>query len=149
MGYENCGSNPNSKANLWRGHLLPGKLIADEKARELAREILSETTVYDDKKMTLREAILREQIKKAMTGDLRSCQFLIDLAIEEEKKGEAALQGVTGLVDPLIELKNLMQESKLDRRRIKANSQGKSLVTVEKNSQKSGQNMSQKICTTQ
>ena len=39
--------------------------------------------------VTMREALLREQVEKALQGDLRSCQFLIELAGRNEQEKTA------------------------------------------------------------
>ena len=93
MGYENCGSNPNSRANLLKGSQLPKLASTDPKSKEVAALILNEEVEYNGAMVTMREALLREQVEKALQGDLRSCQFLIELAgrNEQEKNWHRAI----------------------------------------------------------
>jgi hypothetical protein len=118
MGYENCGKNPNSKANLMKGNL-PKLMLSDGPSQKMANSILEEEVEYEGVTMTVREAILREQKRKALDeGDLRSCQFLIELAGHNEQN-ETAIK--TATMNPLEQLQGLMRGSKIDDRRKKAN----------------------------
>ncbi len=89
MGYENCGSNPNSRANLLKGSNLSKLASTDPKSKEVAVLLLDEEVEYNGAMITKREAILREQVEKALDGDLRSCQFLIELAGLKEQEATA------------------------------------------------------------
>lgn len=89
MGYENCGSNPNSRANLLKGSQLPKLVSTDPKSKEVAALILNEEVEYNGAMVTMREVMLREQLKRAIEGDLRSCQFLIELAGRNEQEKTA------------------------------------------------------------
>ena len=89
MGYENCGSNPNSRANLRKGSNLPKLATTDTQSQELTSVILNEEVEYNGAMVTMREALLREQVEKALQGDLRSCQFLIELAGRNEQEKTA------------------------------------------------------------
>ena len=118
MGYENCGKNPNSKANLMKGNL-PKLMLADGPSQRLANKILEEEVEWEGEMMTVREAIIREQVRKALEeGDLRSCQFLIELAGRNEQD-ETSIK--TAVVNPLEQLQGMMKASKVDDRRKKAN----------------------------
>jgi hypothetical protein len=118
MGYENCGKNPNSKANLMKGNL-PKLMLSDGPSQRLANKILEEEVEWEGEMMTVREAIIREQVRKALEeGDLRSCQFLIELAGRNEQ-AETSIK--TAVVNPLEQLQGVMKASKVDDRRKKAN----------------------------
>ena len=118
MGYENCGKNPNSKANLMKGNL-PKLMLSDGPSQRLANKILEEEVEWEGEMMTVREAIIREQVRKALEeGDLRSCQFLIELAGRNEQ-AETSIK--TAVVNPLEQLQGLMKGRKIDDRRKKAN----------------------------
>jgi len=118
MGYENCGKNPNSKANLMKGNL-PKLMLSDGPSQRLANKILEEEVEWEGEMMTVREAIIREQVRKALEeGDLRSCQFLIELAGRNE---QAEMSIKTAVVNPLEQLQGMMKASKVDDRRKKAN----------------------------
>ena len=117
MGYENCGKNPNSKANLMKGNL-PKLMLADGPSQRMANSILDEEVDHDGEKMPAREAILRIQLEQALGGDLRACQFLIELAGRNEQN-ETAIK--TAVTNPLDQLKGLMQVRKIDDRRKKTN----------------------------
>ena len=118
MGYENCGKNPNSKANLMKGNL-PKLMLSDGPSQRLANKILEEEVEWEGEMMTVREAIIREQVRKALEeGDLRSCQFLIELAGRNEQ-AETSIK--TAVVNPLEQLQGMMEVSKVDDRRKKAN----------------------------
>jgi hypothetical protein len=118
MGYENCGKNPNSKANLMKGNL-PKLMLSDGPSQRLANKILEEEVEWEGEMMTVREAIIREQVRKALEeGDLRSCQFLIELAGRNEQ-AETSIK--TAVVNPLEQLQGMMKASKVDDRRKKAN----------------------------
>ena len=118
MGYENCGKNPNSKANLMKGNL-PKLMLSDGPSQRLANKILEEEVEWEGEMMTVREAIIREQVRKALEeGDLRSCQFLIELAGRNEQ-AETSIK--TAVVNPLEQLQGLMKGRKIDDRRKKTN----------------------------
>jgi hypothetical protein len=117
MGYENCGSNPNSRANLLKGSNLPKLATTDPMSQELAELILNEEVEYNGAVVTRREALLREQVEKALQGDLRSCQFLIELAGRNER-GATAIK--TATLDPLEDLYAKMLPDSFDDRRKKA-----------------------------
>ena len=118
MGYDNCGKNPNSKANLMKGNL-PKLMLSDGPSQRLANKILEEEVEWEGEMMTVREAIIREQVRKALEeGDLRSCQFLIELAGRNEQS-ESAIK--TATMNPLEQLQGMMKVSKVDDRRKKAN----------------------------
>jgi hypothetical protein len=118
MGYENCGKNPNSKANLMKGNL-PKLMLSDGPSQRLANKILEEEVEWEGEMMTVREAIIREQVRKALEeGDLRSCQFLIELAGRNEQ-AETSIK--TAVVNPLEQLQGMMKASKVEDRRKKAN----------------------------
>jgi len=118
MGYEKCGQHPNSKANLLKGMAVPKMMYTDGPSQKLANSILDEEVEHDGKKMTLREAILREQAYKALhEGDLRACQFLIELAGRNEQNTTAIK---TATLNPLEQLQAMMMQSNVDDRRKKA-----------------------------
>ena len=117
MGYENCGKHPNSKANLIKGMMPPKLMYTDGPSQRLANSILDEDTEWEGKTMTVREAILREQLKRALDGDLRACQFLIELAGRNEASNATIKTAVT---NPLEQLQAMMQHSRIDDRRKKA-----------------------------
>lgn len=118
MGEDRRGSNPNSRANLLKGQPAPKLMYADGPSQRLANSILDEETEYEGKKMSVREAILRNQVYKALEeGDLRSCQFLIELAGRNEANNATIKTAVT---NPLEQLQAMMMKSKIDDRRKKA-----------------------------
>ena len=116
MAYKKKGYNPNSLANLNRGSNLPKLATTDPMSQELAELILNEEVEYNGAVVTRREALLREQVEKALQGDLRSCQFLIELAGRNEK-GATAIK--TATLDPLEELYAKMLPRVVDDRRCK------------------------------
>lgn len=116
MGYENCGSNPNSKAALNKGMNVSKLMYVDTKTRELANIILDKEVEYNGEKMVAREAILRQQLDHALCGDLRACQFLIELA---ERKEQTDTNAKTATMNPLEQLQAMMQKRKIDDRRRK------------------------------
>lgn len=117
MGYENCGSNPNSKAALNKGMNVSKLMYCDTRSQELVNAMLDEMVDYNGVTMTVREAILRSQVKKALEdGDLRSCQFLVELA---GRNGQNAPSIKTGTVSPLEQLQAMMRKSSIDDRRRK------------------------------
>ena len=111
------GEHPNSKANLLKGMAPPKLMYTDGPSQKLANSILDEDTEYNGEMMTVREAILREQVKRALDGDLRACQFLIELAGRNEASNGTIKTAVT---NPLEQLQAMMQQSKIDDRRKKA-----------------------------
>ena len=111
------GQNPNSKANLLLGSNLPKLMLSDGPSQKLANSILDEPADYDGEKMTAREAILRRQLDAALCGDLRACQFLIELAGRNEQN---AAEVKTATMNPLDQLHSLMMKRKVDDRRKKA-----------------------------
>lgn len=112
------GDNPNSRANLNKGSNLAKLMYTDALSQKLATKILKERIEYNGKRMTVREAILRIQVEKALEeGDLRSCQFLIELAGRSEKD---ALVLQTAATNPLEQLQQQMLQRKIDDRRKKA-----------------------------
>lgn len=117
MGYENCGQHPNSKANLIKGMVPPKLMYTDTTSQRLVNAILDEDTEYDGTVMTVREAIIREQVKRALDGELRACQFLIELAGRNEASNATIKTAVT---NPLEQLLSMMQKSRIDDRRKKA-----------------------------
>ena len=119
MGYENCGRNPNSRANLLKGSNLSKLASTDPESKEVAVLLLNEEVEYNGAMITKREAILREQLESALEGDLRSCQFLIELAGFKE---QAATADKPKELTPLEELYAKMMptgSNKPDRRRLK------------------------------
>jgi len=115
---DNRGQHPNSKANLLKGMPVPKMMYADGPSQRLANSILDEETDYEGTVMTVREAILRTQVYKALNeGDLRACQFLIELAGRNEQNDSAIKKAV---VSPLDQLSQMMQKRKIDDRRKKA-----------------------------
>jgi hypothetical protein len=118
MGYEKCGEHPNSKANLMLGSNLPKLMASDEPSQRLANSILDEEIEHDCAMMQVREAILRVQRERALDGDLRACQFLIELAGRNEANNPAIK---TAVMNPLEQLQAKMQNSCIDDRRKKAN----------------------------
>lgn len=116
MGYENCGSNPNSRANLLKGSQLPKLASTDPKSKEVAALILDEEVEYNGAMVTMREALLREQVEKALQGDLRSCQFLIELA-GRNLQGGTSTDVKTATLDPLEALYAKMLPRQVDDRR--------------------------------
>jgi hypothetical protein len=118
MAYEKKGYNPASKANLQKGMVPPKNMVTDSQSQQLANKILDEEVEYEGEMMTTREAILRNQVRKALDeGDLRSCQFLIELAGRNEQSNA---QLKTAVTNPLEQLQAMMQQSKIDDRRKKA-----------------------------
>ena len=116
------GDNPNSRANLLKGMALPKLMYTDAPSQRLANSILDDDVETEDgEKMTAREAILRQQLQQALNGDLRSCQFLIELAGRNEQNTSAIK---TATVNPLEQLQEMMLRSKPDDRRKKANRKG-------------------------
>lgn len=89
MAYQKKGYNPNSLANLRKGSNLPKLATTDPKSQELTNILLNEEVEYNGAMVTMREALLREQVEKALQGDLRSCQFLIELAGRNEQEKTA------------------------------------------------------------
>ena len=118
MGYEKCGEHPNSKANLMLGSNLPKLMASDEPSQRLANSILDEEIEHDGAMMQVREAILRVQRERALDGDLRACQFLIELAGRNEANNPAIK---TAVMNPLEQLQAKMQNSCIDDRRKKTN----------------------------
>ena len=119
MGYENCGQHPNSKAALNKGMNVQKLMRIDTKTQELANSLLNEIVEYNGANITRREALLREQIEKAQEGDLRSCQFLFELAGLNEQEATADKPKE---LTPLEELYAKMiptGSNKADRRRLK------------------------------
>lgn len=116
MAYKKKGYNPNSLANLKRGSNLPKLATADPKSQEFANIILNEEVEYNGAVVTRREALLREQVEKALEGDLRSCQFLIELAGYSEQLETSAN---TAIHSPLEELQAMMFQGRPDARRLK------------------------------
>lgn len=113
------GDNPNSRANLQKGSNLAKLMYSDSVSQKFAKRILKEKVEYEGKMMTTREAILRQQVYKALEeGDLRSCQFLIELAGRNEQNVEAVK---TATANPLEILQSMMQTRQIDDRRTKAN----------------------------
>ena len=86
MAYKKKGYNANSLANLSKGSNLPKLATKDSKSQKLAELILNEEVEYKGAMISRREALLREQLEKALEGDLRSCQFLIELAGYSEQE---------------------------------------------------------------
>lgn len=89
MAYKKKGYNSNSLANLRKGSNLPKLATTDTQSQELTSIILNEIVEYNGAMVTRREAILREQVEKALEGDLRSAQFLIELAGLNEQEATA------------------------------------------------------------
>ena len=118
MADNNRGKNPNSKANLMKGSNLPKLMLSDGPSQRVANNILNEEVEYNGEKMTAREAILRNQLDQALDGDLRACQFLIELAGRNEQ-AETTIK--TATMNPLEQLQGMMRQSKVDDRRKKAN----------------------------
>lgn len=118
MAYKKKGYNPASKANLLKGMAPPKNMVTDSQSQQLANKILDEEVEYEGEMMTTREAILRNQVRKALDeGDLRSCQFLIELAGRNEQNNA---QIKTAVTNPLEQLQAMMQQSHIDDRRKKA-----------------------------
>ena len=117
MGYENCGQHPNSKANLLKGMGIPKLMLSDGPSQKMANMILDEEVEYNGVAMPAREAILRNQLENALGGDLRACQFLIELAGRNEANTSAVK---TATMNPLEQLQQMMQKSHIDDRRKKA-----------------------------
>jgi len=117
MAYEKKGYNPASKANLQKGMVPPKNMVTDSQSQQLANKILDEEVEYEGEMMTTREAILRNQVRKALDeGDLRSCQFLIELAGRNEQNAQIK----TAVTTRLEKLQAMMQQSHVDDRRKKA-----------------------------
>ena len=116
MAYQKKGYNPNSLANLRKGSNLPKLATTDPKSQELTNILLDEEVEYNGAMVTMREAILREQVEKALDGDLRSCQFLIELAGRNE---DSAKNIETATPDPLDALRAKMLPDSFDDRRRK------------------------------
>ena len=116
MAYEKKGYNPKSLANLTKGSQLQKLMHTDTRSRELAGNILDEVVDYNGVMMTNREAILRQQLAQAIRGDLRSCQFLIELAGRNE---DTAKNIETATPDPLEALYAKMLSRTADDRRRK------------------------------
>lgn len=118
MAYEKKGYNPASLKNLSKGMQPPKLMYTDGKSQQLANRILDEMTDYEGQQMTIREAIIRNQVYKALEeGDLRSCQFLIELAGRNEANDDSVK---TAVMNPLEQLQAMMRKSKIDDRRKKA-----------------------------
>jgi hypothetical protein len=118
MADNNRGKNPNSKANLMKGSNLPKLMLSDGPSQRLANNILNEEVEYNGERMTAREAILRNQLDQALDGDLRACQFLIELAGRNEQ-AETTIK--TATMNPLEQLQGMMRQSKVDDQRKKTN----------------------------
>ena len=116
MGYENCGKHPNSKAALNKGMNVQKLMRIDTKTQELANSLLNEIVEYNGAKITRREALLREQLERAQAGELRACQFLIELAGHSEQEATA---GKPEELSPLEELYAKMRHQEIDDRRRK------------------------------
>ena len=116
MAYKKKGYNSNSLANLSKGSNLPKLATKDSKSQEIAELILNEEVEYNGAMISRREALLREQLEKALEGDLRSCQFLIELAGRNEP-GETAIK--TATLEPLEALYAKMLPRVVDDRRRK------------------------------
>lgn len=114
MGYNKIGFNPISLANLAKGSNMTKLMLADGRSQELANTILDEDVEYNGEMMSAREAILREQLTHAINGDLRSCQFLIELAGRNEQNA-TTIKNET--ISPLEQLQAMMLPSKPDDRR--------------------------------
>ena len=117
MAENNRGKNPNSKANLMKGNL-PKLMLSDGPSQRLANSILDEEVEHNGESMPAREAILRIQLAEALNGDLRACQFLIELAGRNEQN-ENAMK--TATANPLEQLQGMMLARKIDDRRKKTN----------------------------
>jgi hypothetical protein len=117
MANNNRGQNPNSKANLMLGSNLPKLMLSDGPSQRLANSMLDEKIDVEGEKMTAREAILRQQLDHALCGDLRACQFLIELAGRNEQQ---AAEVKTATMNPLEQLQSMMMKRKVDDRRKKA-----------------------------
>jgi len=96
---------------------LPKLMYTDSPSQRLANSILDEVVEWEGEKVTAREAILRQQLTQALGGDLRSCQFLIELAGRNEKDSAAVK---TATMNPLEQLQAMMRQSEIDDRRKKA-----------------------------
>ena len=117
MAYTKKGYNFNSLANLSKGMQPPKLMYSDTRSQELVNAMLDEMVDYNGVTMTVREAILRSQVKKALEdGDLRSCQFLVELA---GRNGQNTPSIKTDTVSPLEHLRAMMRESSIDGRRRK------------------------------
>lgn len=116
MAYQKKGYNPNSLANLRKGSNLPKLATTDPKSQELTNIILDEEVEYNGAMVTMREALLREQVEKALQGDLRSCQFLIELA-GRNLQGATSTDIKAATLDPLEALYAKMLPRQVDDRR--------------------------------
>ena len=117
MAYTKKGYNLNSLANLSKGMQPPKLMYSDTRSQELVNAMLDEMVDYNGVTVTVREAILRSQVKKALEeGDLRSCQFLVELAGCNEQNAPSIK---TGTVSPLEQLQAMMRKSSIDDRRRK------------------------------
>ena len=114
MAYDKKGYNPISLANLSKGCNMTKLTFADGTSQRFANIILDEDVEYNGEMMTNREAILRQQLAQAINGDLRACQFLIELA---GCNVVTATNTVT--MTPLEQLQAMMQQSRPDDRRKK------------------------------
>jgi hypothetical protein len=101
-----------------KGSNLPKLMLSDGPSQRLANNILNEEVEYNGERMTAREAILRNQLDQALDGDLRACQFLIELAGRNEQ-AETTIK--TATMNPLEQLQGMMRQSKVDDRRKKTN----------------------------
>ena len=118
MGYENCGSNPNSKAALNKGMNLSSKMSVDSDTQRRVNEFLNRPVEYEGEMMTYRDAIIWVQINKAYKEkDLRSAQWLFDIASKNEQN---VTNIKTATLDPLEALKAKMLPRTVDDRRKKA-----------------------------
>lgn len=115
MAYDKKGYNPNSLANLSKGCNMTKLMYADSTSQRLANIILDEDVDYNGEIMPAREAILRQQLTQALNGDLRSCQFLIELAGRNEQDATT----IKTAVSPLEQLQAMMQPGMIDDRRRK------------------------------
>jgi hypothetical protein len=110
MGDYNRGQHPNSRANLCKGSNTPELKHIDTETVRLANSVLDEETEYQGVKMTNREAILRVQAAAALEGNLRACQFIIDLDARGEQCQAAAIDETA---TPLERLQNMMQPPRM------------------------------------
>lgn len=120
MGYENCGSNPNSKAALNKGMNVSSKMSADSETQRCVNEFLNQPVEHRGETMTYREAIIWVQIEKALKEkDLRSAQWLFDIASRSEQTTTGANIN-TATLSPLEALQAKMLSRTVDDRRKKA-----------------------------
>ena len=118
MAYQKKGYNEKSLANLTKGMATPKLMYTDSPSQRLANEILEEKIDFEGKSVTVREAIIRVQVERAVEeGDLRACQFLIELAGRNEANAAVIKTAAT---NPLDQLQSMMRRSKIDDRRKKA-----------------------------